>query len=37
MKSVIDRSYPLEQIVKVHNYVDKGQKKGQVVITLDNI
>jgi NADPH:quinone reductase-like Zn-dependent oxidoreductase len=35
-RPVIDRVYPLDRIIDAHEYVDRGHKRGNVVVTLND-
>jgi NADPH:quinone reductase-like Zn-dependent oxidoreductase len=34
IRPVVDRCYPLEDIVEAHRYVGKGHKRGGVAVTV---
>jgi len=34
LKPIIDRTFPLEQIVDAHRYMESNQQKGKIVVTV---
>jgi len=34
LKPIIDRTFPLEEIVKAHQYMESNQQKGKIVVTI---